>query len=89
MIINKEIIQDKYFTILRIEDRYIELLSNNTGHCWIIQRTRADKYKYKLYHKHTKNDQYYHLQCKNSSFEAIIVSIKSHDKFVLKQFRQQ
>ena len=56
MYIGNEILQDKYFMILRTNERFIEVLSKNTGHCWLVQKTMADEYKYRLYHKHKRHD---------------------------------
>ena len=39
MYIGNEILQDKYFMILRTNERFIEVLSKNTGHCWLVQKT--------------------------------------------------
>ena len=84
MYIGNEILQDKYFMILRTNERFIEVLSKYTGHCWLVQKTMADEYKYRLYHKHKRHDEYYHLHWKNNSFRKIVQSIKSHDEYVLK-----
>ena len=43
-----------YFTIIRIEENYIEMVSNNTRHQWIIFKRSIDLNKpVTLYHKHT------------------------------------
>ena len=57
----KSILSDNYFLIVREEEKFIEIMSKNTGHCWIIYKKSgvADK-PIDLYHKHTKATQYYH-----------------------------
>lgn len=50
-----------YFTIIRIEENYIEMVSNNTRYQWIIFKRSIDSNKpVTLYHKHTADTKYYH-----------------------------
>lgn len=55
MFTNKEmkLLGDGYFTIIRTEERFVEVLSNNTSHQWMIFKklSAADK-PVTLYHKH-------------------------------------
>ena len=34
----KSILSDNYFLIVREEEKFIEIMSKNTGHCWIIYK---------------------------------------------------
>lgn len=80
----KSILSDNYFLIVREEEKFIEIMSKNTGHCWIIYKKSgvADK-PIDLYHKHTNTTQYYHKHWQTFSVKSAVDSIKKHDDFVL------
>lgn len=61
------ICNNRYYEIIRITQDYIELQSKLTGHCWIIQEvTFDDCRRVRLYHKHSREIEYYHMQKRNS-----------------------
>ena len=48
------------------EEKFIEVKSKNTGHCWMIFKKTYDQIKpVILYHKHKANDEWYHEHWKN------------------------
>ena len=78
------LVNDKYFFIIQQTDDYIELMSNNSNHCWIIKKCGGyGKYHYLLYHKHQREIPYYHKHWRTYSFQDSIKSIKSHDNYIL------
>lgn len=83
---NKEmkLFGDGYFTIIRKEEKYIEIRSNNTRHQWIIFKKSFDSNKpVTLYHKHTADTKYYHKHWETWSVARAVESIKSHDTYVM------
>ena len=49
----KRLLGDGYFTIIRNEEDFIEIRSNNTKHLWIVRKHLAGPDTYiMLYHKH-------------------------------------
>ena len=76
--------RDKYFKIIREEGKYVEVMSVNTGHCWIVfKKTYEGGKPITLYHKHTMKTEYYHLHWETYTVESAIKSIKGHDKYIL------
>jgi hypothetical protein len=75
-----------YFTIIREEERFVEVKSKNTGHCWMILKKTYDANKpVVLYHKHQINDEWYHEHWKIWTVESAVKSIKSHDAYVVER----
>ena len=73
-----------YFTIIRIEENYIEMVSNNTRHQWIIFKRSIDSNKpVTLYHKHTADTKYYHKHWETWTVAMEVESIKNHDTYVI------
>ena len=65
-----------YFTIIRIEENYIEMVSNNTRHQWIIFKRSIDSNKpVTLYHKHTADTKYYHKHWETWTVAMVVESI--------------
>ena len=57
----KKLLGGGYFIIIREEEKFIEVKSRNTGHCWMIFKKTYDQDKpVVLYHKHGKTDAWYH-----------------------------
>ena len=57
----KKLLGGDYFTIIREEEKFIELKSKNTGHCWLIFKQTYNKDRpVVLYHKHTADTKWYH-----------------------------
>lgn len=80
------LISDSYFSILCTSETFIELKSNNTGHCWIIQKHfHQGKFPIWLHHKHKQNDPYYHKHWQTFTVALAVQSIKSHDDYELKK----
>ena len=79
------LINNKYFTILRETENFIEFKSKNTRHCWIVQKHlfSDDKQVY-IYHKHSQKQPYYHQHYRTHTVKQAINSIKRHDEYVLR-----
>lgn len=81
----KRLLGDDSFTIIRNEEKFIELQSKDTGHCWVIFKKTYEKDKLVvLYHKHTVNTDWYHEHWNTCTVKSAIASIKAHDGYVLK-----
>ena len=81
----KQLLGDGDFTIIREEEKYIEIRSNNTKHQWIIFKKSFDSNKpVTLYHKHTADTKYYHKHWETWTVEKAVESIKKHDTYVMK-----
>ncbi len=80
----KRLIKERYFTIIRETNRYIEFLSNGTRHCWIIcKNLNGTDNTIMIYHKHRRKTEHYHRHWKTWSVESAVKSIRQHDKYVL------
>ena len=80
----KQLFGGGYFTIIRIEENYIEVVSNNTRHQWIIFKRSIDSNKHvTLFHKHTADTKYYHKHWENWTVAMAVESIKNHDTYVI------
>jgi len=80
----KKLIDKKYFKIVRDTEGFVEVISKNTKHCWIIQkRLSQGKRRIYLYHKHSIKDEYYHQHNKTFTVRQAIDDIKGHDGYVL------
>lgn len=81
----KRQLEDEYFIIIRKEERYIEVKSKNTGHCWMIFKKIYDpNLPVVLYHKHSSTDAWYHEHKKARTVKDAVKSIKLHDDYVVK-----
>lgn len=81
----KRLLGGGYFAIIREEEKFIEVKSRNTGHCWMIfKKTYDQDNPVVLYHKHTANTDWYHDHWKTCMVKSAVASIKSHDDYVLK-----
>lgn len=78
----QKILNDPYFQVLRITERYYELKSRNTGHFWIIQKQYTGKYPVVLYHKHSDKITYYHRHRNTYSVRDAVAEIKEHDQYI-------
>lgn len=77
-------ISEEYFEIIRVTSCYVELMSKNTQHCWIVYKVGVtEKFPVWLYHKHSKDNQCYHLQRKKKSFKSTLSEIQSHDMYCI------
>ena len=80
----KKLIGEDYFTIIRETEQYIEFLSKNTRHCWIICKNPGSVDNLiMIYHKHSRKTKYYHKHWKTWSVARAVESIKQHDRYVL------
>lgn len=80
-------IDKKYFKVIRITNRYCEIMSLNTKHCWIIYKSILGNEPIVLYHKHSFRHPYYHKQRKVFTISQAIKSIKSHDRYVIESIK--
>ena len=70
----KQMLGGGYFTIIREEEKFIEVRSNNTKHQWIIFKKSIDSDKpVTLYHKHWET----------WTVALAVESIKNHDTYVI------
>ena len=80
----KRLLSGGYFYIIRVEEKYIEVKSKSTGHCWMIFKKTYDQDKpVVLYHKHKCDDEWYHEHWRTWTVKAAVQSIKSHDAYVV------
>mgnify|MGYP006976467083 CR=1 FL=1 len=80
----KSFIDKAYFKVIRETEGFIEVISKNTKHCWIIQkRLNKGKRKIYLYHKHSDKVEYYHQHNKTFTVRQAVEDIKGHDEYVL------
>ena len=80
----KKLLGGGYFTIIREEERFIELKSKNTGHCWLIFKQTYNKDRpVVLYHKHTSTTKHYHKHWQTWNVKMAVNTIKEHDDYVL------
>ena len=71
-----------YFAFLSAnKNSYIEVMSKNTSHCWMIVEEKDDSYT--LYHKH-KISQEYHFQTTFGSLYDTVLDIVNHDEYQLR-----
>ena len=81
----KKLLGGGYFIIIREEERYIEVKSKNTGHCWMVfKKSYAPERPVVLYHKHSSRDAWYHEHEKVWTVLEAVRSIKMHDVYVVK-----
>lgn len=82
----EKLLHDPYFTVIRETDQFIEVRSNNTGHCWnVFKNTIESGRKIVLYHKHRMKDPYYHQHRTCRTVAEAVQQIKSHDDYVLEK----
>ncbi len=75
-----KIIHNAYFSLLEFASDHVELLSNNTKHCWLI--VQKQNY-FLLYHKHHLYEEY-HLHASTTSIQDCFLNIVDHDEFQLR-----
>lgn len=79
------LLKDGYFTVIRENEQFVEVMSKNTKHCWMIFKKRSDRGRpIRLYHKHTYKTQWYHLHWETYTVASAVKSIKGHDDYVMK-----
>ena len=80
----KQLLGVEYFTLIREDERFIEVESKCTGHCWMVFRKTYEAYKHiVLYHKHSMLDRWYHKHWRGWTVANAVANIKAHDKFVI------
>lgn len=80
----KRLVREGRFPIIRETERYIEFLSNSTKHCWIICKNPDGTDKpVMIYHKHSRETEYYRRHWKTWSVAGAVEAIKQHDRYVL------
>jgi hypothetical protein len=82
---DKKLLNNSYFSIIRSCEEFFEIKSNNTSHCWIINKvTSQSSFPISHYHKHNFYDVYYHLHSdKLFTVRSALEMIYKHDKYVL------
>lgn len=84
--VEMRLFNDDYFTIIRTEENYIEVLSNNTKHQWVILKKPQDLgMSVILYHKHSSEKKYYHKHWKARSVKKVVEKLKEHDVYVMEK----
>lgn len=79
-----KLLGDGYFTIIQVEEKYVELILNNTRQQWIIYKISVNSGKtVTLYHKYTANSRYYHKHWETWSVAKVVESIKRYDAHVI------
>ena len=82
----EKLLHDEYFNVIRETEQFVEVQSQNTGHCWsVFKNTIERSLKVTLYHKHKMTDQYYHQHRICRTVAEAVEQIKSHDAYVLEQ----
>lgn len=72
----EKMLHDEYF-IIRETEQFIEVQSICTGHCWNVFKNTIEPGNWvKLYHKHNKNDKYYHEHSRCRTVRAAVEQIK-------------
>ena len=72
--------EKEYFTILSSAGKNIEIMSNNTGHCWNLM---YEKNCYTIMHKHELNDPYHYQTCIGSLYDVVLY-IVGHDEYQMR-----
>ena len=80
----KKLLENSYFTLLKKNPNYYEVQSNNTKHCWIIEKSSNDDNVHTM-HKYREYVKHYHDQCNSNSIRSAIKKIKQHDAYMLTQ----
>lgn len=83
---DKRMAGEPYFRLLREEERFIEVISKNTHHCWMIfKKLSQSKYPVTIYHKHHSKEPYYHKHYETLNVQKAVEVIKKHDEYVLRR----
>lgn len=87
----ERMLHDNYFFFVRETEQFIEVRSENTGHCWSVFKNSVEApNRVTLYHKHKAKDKYYHRHRECRTVQEAVDQIKSHDRYVLEQqFQKQ
>lgn len=72
--------EKEYFTILNRAGKNIEVMSNNTGHCWNLI---YEKDCYTIMHKHELSDPYHYQTCIGSLYDVVLY-IVGHDEYQMR-----
>lgn len=81
-----KLLYDSYFEVIREMEKYIEVKSVNTEHCWnVFKHTFESGRHVTLYHKHSMNKPYYYKQCSCRTVVEAVERIKQHDEYELKR----
>ena len=87
---DRKLLREPYFIFLREEERFIEVKSKNTQHCWMIfKKVSPSDRPVTLYHKHHQSDPYYHKQYATLTVKHAIQILKEHDEYILTHQQRQ
>ncbi|MCR5728001.1 MAG: hypothetical protein K6G24_11095 [Lachnospiraceae bacterium] len=79
------LVQSKYFSVLRIDERSVVIQSRNTKHVWMIfKKVLDEEWPVVLHHKHRLSDPWFHEHKKVKTVSRAVGEIKKHDEYVLK-----
>ena len=72
--------EKEYFSILHEKGKNIEIISNNTGHCWNLIYENGC---YTIMHKHELSDPYHYQTCIGSLYDVVLY-IVGHDEYQMR-----
>ena len=76
--------QRDYFTILSVSESSYEIMSNNTGHCWRLNKEHEGRLSFiSLYHKHHIEDSW-HYQTDCLNVLETLIYVADHDEYQLR-----
>lgn len=76
-----KVLDPEYFSIIRMDDYDVSVMSKNTRHYWYIHNTGyADESNVVVFHRH-KSAHPYHLHMRADSLKQAVRSIKGHDRW--------
>lgn len=79
-----QILDQKYFNLILVNDQDVTIQSKNTGHYWYLHCTDYPREgNLVCFHKHEFRHPY-HQHSKESSLRRAVRNIKSHDKWQIK-----
>lgn len=86
---DRRLLAGPYFMQFREEEKFIEVVSKNTKHQWLVfKNSSSSKYPVTIYHKHSSSDRYYHKHYETYCVRMAVESIKGHDDYVLNGGKQ-
>ncbi|SFH76347.1 hypothetical protein SAMN04487830_107114 [Pseudobutyrivibrio sp. OR37] len=78
-------INKSYFKLIRSNNNYVELQSNNTKHYWIIN---AYSNRVEILHRHSERYEYHKERWRPTSIDNAVKLIISHDIFQMNHRRK-
>ena len=76
--------QNDNYAIIRMEDNFIEFESKLTKQCWIVlKRVAIDGKPVRLFHKHARKENWYHLHWETYNVTLAARSIADHENYII------